>query len=140
MPRSHRGNTSQAGYGWDHQTARARLIRAHIDSTPCPCTCPGTSRCPCRRAGYPPGTGLGMYRDAHRNPDRRPLHADHSHARVLGGAEADRLILATCNQVLGAILGNQLRGARRHGRPLAVGRPGPCPLPGGGGTPSLPEW
>lgn len=53
-----------------------------------------------------------MYLDRHRNPGRRALHADHSHARILGGTQADRLIHATCNNVLGAALGNQLRGSR----------------------------
>jgi hypothetical protein len=114
MPRSHRGTTSQAGYGWDHQKARARLIRALVDGTPC---------------GY---CGQGMWRG-------QALHADHSVPRVLGGSEADRLVHASCNLRAGARLGNRLRGARRHGHPVA-GRPAPLPPLPGGGTPRLPEW
>jgi hypothetical protein len=127
MPRSHRTTTSRAGYGAPHQKARRALIRTHVDGTRCTCTCPPTSRCPCRRAGYPPGTGLPMYRRASLNPHRRPLHADHTHARVLGGELPDRLIHGTCNLILGAILGNQLRGAQRHGHavPPAMAMPKP---------------
>ena len=42
-----------------------------------------------------------MYREAWRNPDGRPLEADHSIARSLGGTKADRLLLSTCNRSRG---------------------------------------
>lgn len=122
MPRSHRGTTHQAGYGWDHQQRRARLLAAHIDGTECPCPWwipagePGACgpRCPCRAAGAP----LPMYRDPYRNPDGRRLQADHSTARILGGGHADRLMLAVCNLSAGAALGNRLRRTHRARPPL----------------------
>ncbi len=44
-----------------------------------------------------------MYREAWRNIDRLPLHADHTRSRAVAGpnALADRLIRATCNMSRG---------------------------------------
>lgn len=105
--------TTERGLGWDHQQVRARLLAAHQDGTPCPCLQAGDcgSRCPCARAGRP----LPMYRDATLNVDGRALEADHGHARALGGGQADRLMLSSCNRARGAVLANRLRGARRRG-------------------------
>lgn len=88
MPRKHRG-TSQAGYGWAHQKARARLLRDLIDGTPC-------AHC-----------GRPMHH-------WQKLQADHSRPRSLGGQHADRLLHAACNLSRGAALGNRLRGLARH--------------------------
>lgn len=87
--------TTEEGLGWEHQKQRRRLLAAHVDGSPCPC---GVGRdcgpaCICRAAGR----ALPMYRDPSLNPDGRPLQADHTHARALGGTKADRLMLATCN-------------------------------------------
>ena len=53
-----------------------------------------------------------MWRDATRNPDRRPLHADHTKARSRGGTIADRLLHAGCNEARGD-------GSRDDDRPAA---------------------
>lgn len=96
MPRS-KGRTTERGLGWTHQKRRARLLKRHIDGTPCPCQ-PGCGPgCICASNPY----GLPMYRDPARNPDGLPLDADHSIARALGGTHADRLLLATCNRSRG---------------------------------------
>lgn len=105
MPRSHRGTTTQAGYGWDHQKTRARLLRDHTDGTPC-------DHC-----------GRPMY-------FWQKLQADHSRPRALGGQHADRLLHASCNLSRGAALGNRLRGqARRRGATPAPRRTGTHGLP-----------
>lgn len=113
MPRSHRGTTTQAGYGWTHQQDRARLLAAHIDGTRC-------AHC-----------GRPMYRS-------QKLQADHSKPRALGGQRADRLLHASCNLSRGATLGNQLRGAHRrrtrHGQAGTTTRGGTPP------TRALPQW
>ncbi|MGD9530506.1 MAG: hypothetical protein AB7I24_05560 [Candidatus Nanopelagicales bacterium] len=56
-----------------------------------------------------------MHLDPTRNADRMPLHADHTRPRALVDGEADRLILGTCNLILGAILGNKLRSRKLGG-------------------------
>jgi len=90
--------TTERGLGWQHQKQRARLLRAHIDGTPCPCDVVECGpACLCRG----PAGHLPMYKDADRNPDAKPLEADHSVARSLGGKVADRLMLATCNNSRG---------------------------------------
>ena len=94
-----RRSAASRGLGYDHRRARERLIRSHVDGSPCPCgvgaDCgPG---CICKRAGY----ALPMYRDPQLNPDGMPLEADHTLARSLGGTRADRLMLATCNRSRG---------------------------------------
>ena len=33
MPKA---STTERGYGWTHQQARERLLRAHTDGAPCP--------------------------------------------------------------------------------------------------------
>lgn len=87
--------TTGRGLGWEHQQQRERLLRRHVDGTPCPCLdlddC--GQACPCR----PAGRGLPMYRDPSRNVDGRALQADHPIARSQGGRTAERLLLAVCN-------------------------------------------
>lgn len=88
-------NTTAVGLGWNHQQARDRLLRRHRDGRPC------------WWCGEP------MYRDPARNPDRRPLHADHTRSRAHGGTTADRLLHASCNEARGD-------GSRDDERPTAV--------------------
>ena len=68
---SSKSKTSSAarGLGCEHRRNRERMLRDHIDCTPCPCgigaDCgPG---CICRRAGY----ALPMYRNPDGMPSRR---------------------------------------------------------------------
>ena len=84
-----RQTTTELGLGWDHQRARRRLLARHIDGTPCPCGVGADCgpACLCKRAGY----ALPMYRDPSRNPDGRPLEADHTLARSRGGALPDQI-------------------------------------------------
>jgi hypothetical protein len=102
MPtRRTRPNPAQRGLGWKHQQHRASLLRQHHDGTPCPCTDCGPG-CPCRAARLPLGAGHPMYRDPALNVDGMPLEADHGDlARSLGGTQADRLLIATCNRSRG---------------------------------------
>lgn len=89
--------TTKRGLGWDHQKTRERLLRAHVDGTPCWwCNQP-------------------MYRDPAQNWDGRPLEADHSVARSKGGNRADRLLCSTCNRQRGD-------GSRDHERPALKGQ------------------
>jgi hypothetical protein len=113
MPRRHRGTTTSAGYGADHQRTRARLLALHVDGTPCPCGADCGVGCPCRRAGRQ----LPMYREPTWNVDGRALQADHSTPRALARGQADRLMLATCNLSRGAAFGNRRRGAHRPAPP-----------------------
>jgi hypothetical protein len=73
----------ERGLGWEHAQNRERLLRRHVDGKPC-WWC-----------------GAPMFRDASKNPDREPLHADHTLARSRGGTTADRLLHATCNRTRG---------------------------------------
>ena len=88
--------TTQAGLGWAHQQARARLLGGLVDGTPCP------------RCGRP------MYR-------WQQLDAGHSRDRAVYGTDQlpDRLEHARCNRAAGAKLGarlRRLRAARRAAR------------------------
>lgn len=77
MPRA--GNTTERGYGHQHQQRRKRLLAAHIDGTPCP------------YCGEP------MLRTDE-------LDADHSTPLTLGGSVADRLAHSRCNREAGSAL------------------------------------
>lgn len=85
----------QRGLGWQHTQNRERLLARHRDGRAC------------WWCGEP------MYRDAARNPDGRPLHADHTRARSRGGTVADRLLHGSCNEARGD-------GSRDHERPTTV--------------------
>ena len=93
--------TTERGLGWRHQQQRDALLRRHVDGTPCPCQ-PG-----CGPACLCAGTaGLPMFKDRTRNPDGRVLQADHTLSRSVGkelgvDTQADRLLLATCNESRG---------------------------------------
>lgn len=85
-----KANTTQRGYGWEHQKARERLLRQHRDGTPC-------AEC-----------GKPMYRDPARNHDEQPLHADHGpgHAQKYAKDKRrnppTRLLHGSCNTKGGA--------------------------------------
>ncbi|MFE5699963.1 hypothetical protein [Rhodococcus koreensis] len=96
--------TTQRGLGWAHQQQRERLLRAHVDGTPC-WWC-----------------GLPMYRDPARNWDGKPLEADHSRARSKGGTKADRLLCSGCNR-------SRQDGGRDHQRPILREQPRPQAFP-----------
>lgn len=105
--------TKQRGLGWTHEKTRARLLRTHIDGTPC----------------Y--WCGRPMYRDRTHNWDYNPtstdrasgsLAADHTHARTHGGTKADRLLHGTCNKQRGD-------GSRDHKRPALRTTPPPAAFP-----------
>ena len=84
----------ERGVGWQHTQQRDRLLSR-----------PRAGR-PCWWCGKP------MWRDAAKNPDGEPLHADHTRARSKGGTTADRLLHARCNRARGD-------GSRDHERPAA---------------------
>ncbi|MDV6278000.1 hypothetical protein R3Q06_31440 [Rhodococcus erythropolis] len=90
--------TTQRNLGWQHQQQRERLLRAHVDGSPC----------------Y--WCNLPMFRDAASNFDLSALNADHSHARAHGGLKADRLLHGKCNKERGD-------GSRDHLRPAVTGKP-----------------
>lgn len=93
-------NTSRDGYGHRHREQRKRLIRAHVDGTPC------------WWCGEP------MYRD-------QALDADHSTPLAAGAgayARADRLLHASCNRQRGD-------GSRDHQRPALADEPIPHVFP-----------
>lgn len=92
--RKPRPTSTQRGLGWDHTRNRERLMRRHRDGARC-WWC-----------------GVPMWSDAARNPDHRPLHADHTRARSRGGTVADRLLHASCNEARGD-------GSHDHLRPAA---------------------
>ncbi|WP_198387718.1 AAA family ATPase [Rhodococcus pyridinivorans] len=101
-PAVKRPTTTERGMGWDHQQHRDRLLRLHIDGTPCWW---------CERP---------MFRDPARNFDGAVLEADHSLARVNGGTVADRLLHHRCNRQRG-------RGTRDHLRPAVASAPEAVP-------------
>ncbi|QXU53625.1 hypothetical protein [Rhodococcus sp. LW-XY12] len=98
-------STTARGLGWDHQKTRERLLRNHVDGTPCWwCSLP-------------------MFRNRTNNWDHDPtsndpasgsLAADHSQARAHGGTQADRLLHGTCNK-------ERQDGRRDHLRPAVTG-------------------
>lgn len=79
MPSQHKRTTTQRGLGYRHRKQRDYLISVHVDGTAC------------WWCGEP------MYRDPDRNPDGRPLSADHTVPRSKGGTLADRLLHWQCN-------------------------------------------
>lgn len=87
---------TELGLGWRHQQQRAILMRRLTDGELC------------WWCGQP------MRREAEKNWDGRPLAADHSQARSLGGSLADRLLHYTCNSQRGD-------GARDARRPSVTG-------------------
>ena len=100
-----RGKTktqTQLGLGWRHQQQRTILMRKLIDGELC-WWC-----------------GLALRKEPTKNWDGRPLAADHSQARALGGMLADRLLHFTCNSQRGY-------GNRDHKRPALTGVQVDCP-------------
>lgn len=97
MPRRTTKSTTERGLGYQHQQERKSLLRRHTDGSLCWW---------CDRPMFK--------RDAD-NWDSRPLAADHSIARALGGTRADRLLHWTCNAQRGD-------GSRDHQRPTLTGR------------------
>lgn len=97
-----RKTTAQRGYGWRHQRRRRQLLAQHTDGTPC------------WWCGQP------MYTDPTRNPDRRPLEADHTNAVHYHGPNelADRLLHSTCNR-------SRQQGDRDNERPAMRARATP---------------
>lgn len=92
-----RGKTqTELGLGWRHQQQRALLLRRLTDGELC-WWC-----------------NLPMRKDSTKNWDGRPLAADHSKARSLGGMLADRLLHYTCNSQRGD-------GNRDNRRPALTG-------------------
>lgn len=84
--------TTEAGYGWTHQKARAAAVAAHRDGAPCP------------MCGRPMFKADG-------------LHLDHETPIALGGTGGDgRLVHARCNMSHGGRLSGRLRRARRVAR------------------------
>jgi hypothetical protein len=112
VPKSGR-TTTEEGYGWAHQQARAAMLdRLRRD---------GVGQCPrCLRPIYP--------------HQARILDAGHSGNRKALGLPPDQLEHRRCNRRAGAIEGNARRRARRT--PGAT----PRPTPGTPGRPPLPEW
>lgn len=84
--------TTQRGLGWEHQKQREKLLRAHVEGTPC------------WWCGEPMHLAQG-------------LAADHSHARAHGGTKADRLLHGLCNKQRGDGSKDDLRPAVT-GKPL----------------------
>lgn len=89
MPRGHR-TTTERGYGWEHQQARAKALARLLDGTPCPF----------------PSCGKPMTRDMR-------LDYDHYPPLALGGGPR-RLTHARCNRQAGQRLGVARRRARVH--------------------------
>lgn len=85
----------EKGLGHEHRKNREYLLSRHVDGTAC------------WWCGEP------MYREAGRNHDGKPLHADHSTARAHGGTKADRLLHDLCNKRRGD-------GSRDHTRPTVA--------------------
>ena len=96
---------TQLGLGWRHQQQRAILLRRLTDGELCWwCAMP-------------------LRRDPEKNWDGRPLAADHSQARSLGGSLADRLLHYTCNSQRG-------NGTRDGSRPAVTGAAVSLSVPG----------
>lgn len=91
-----RKTQTELGLGWRHQQQRTILLRRLTDGELC-WWC-----------------GLPMRKDPTQNWDGRPLAADHSQARALGGTLADRLLHYTCNSQRGY-------GNRDDRRPAVTG-------------------
>lgn len=99
--------TTERGLGWDHQKQRERLIRAHVDGTPCWW---------CMRPMFRDRVHNWDHDPASPDPSSGSLAADHSHARAHGGLKADRLLHGKCNKERGD-------GSRDHLRPAVTGKP-----------------
>jgi hypothetical protein len=93
MAKQPRGATHLKGLGQRHRQQRERLLRLHVEGSPC------------QLCGEP------MLKSSQR------LQADHSIPRAIAGPHglADRLVHAACNARAGAILGNQLNGRSHSG-------------------------
>ncbi len=69
---SAKSKTSSAARGlrYENRRNRERMLRSHLDGTPCPCGvgADGGPGCICRRAGY----ALLEYRNPDLNPDGMP--------------------------------------------------------------------
>ena len=81
-----RKTTTERGLGWDDQKQRERLLKLHVDGTPC------------WWCGEP------MYRT-------QDLDADHDTARAHGGQHANRLLHTPCNRARGDGSRDHLRPA-----------------------------
>jgi hypothetical protein len=84
----HKANTTQRGYGHNHQQRRKALLPAAL-GTRCPAH--ATPRCTTWMT------------------DPRLMHLDHTTPLALGGTHGDRIICKPCNLSLGATLGNRMR-------------------------------
>lgn len=84
--RSHARTTTQRGYGYTHERARAEALRAFVEGRPCP------------MCGKPMYTSQG-------------LDLDHVTPMALGGAKdgPKRLVHRSCNRRAGAVLTNARR-------------------------------
>lgn len=99
--------TTQRGLGRKHQLARARLVAALVDGTPCP------RRSIC--GGLPMFATPAAAAAAGLPPKLWKLDADHVIPRALGGANGPLVLShAHCDKAAGAALGNKLRAARRR--------------------------
>lgn len=87
-------STTERGLGHRHQQQRARLIKSHVDGTPCD------------------WCGEPMYRS-------QELEADHSVSRAQGGRLADRLLHALCNRQRGDGTSGETRAERDRRTALA---------------------
>jgi hypothetical protein len=96
MPGTHRRTTTQRGLGHRHRQQVDGLKRVMPTGSPC-WWC-----------------GRPMFTDAALNWDGKSLQGDHSIPRSVGGAVADRLLHATCNNQRGD-------GSRDHLRPAISG-------------------
>lgn len=94
MAKQPRGKTTTSGLGHRHRLQRERLLRMLVDGSPC------------ELCGRP------RYRDAARNHDGQPLHADHPVPRAIAGPSqlATRLCHGSCNTASGGRLRAALAG------------------------------
>lgn len=92
-----RPTTTQRGYGYEHQQARAEALRALVPGDPCPFC--GEGMAPTMRLDY-----------------------DHYPPLALGGGGVRRLAHASCNRRAGQAIATQRRRlrARTNGTPRRV--------------------
>ncbi len=83
--------TTERGYGWEHQQARAKALRRLVPGTPCPF----------------PACGQPMTKDM-------TLDYDHYPPLALGGGGTRRLTHARCNRQAGQALGAARKRARKR--------------------------
>lgn len=94
-----KGQTTLSGLGHRHKMQRERLLRLHVDGSPCPGD----------------GCGRPIYRDKARNPGGMSLHADHwpiPRALAGPGVLASRLVCGPCNLAAGGRLRAELAAER----------------------------